>query len=165
MCLCKFGQNPHIGSGNRVQTTSNADIDGIIIKRNMSPLTFGWGDIIQTFLRNNDFLTTSDYLLAADLGLDVEFQKGGFVLDKFKPKCMKLSKFSPKFQWKWKGGSSNPTEPYRNPTEPYLDPPLRSSWGIGLSVILGYWVLWTALWHYIICWQRLSILRHWILCW
>ena len=82
----------------------------------------------------------------------------GFVLDNFKPKCMKLSKFSPKFQWKWKGGSSKPTEPY-------LDPPLRSSWGIGLSVILGYWVLWTALWHNIICWQRLSILRHWILCW
>ena len=61
-----------------MQTTSNADIDGIRTKTIiLSPLTFGWGDIIQIFLRNNDSLTTSDYLLAADPGLDVEFHKGG----------------------------------------------------------------------------------------
>ena len=27
MCLCKFGQNPPIGSGDKVQTSSNADAD------------------------------------------------------------------------------------------------------------------------------------------
>ena len=45
MCLCKFGQNPPIGSGDRMQTMSIADADtnGIHTKSNMSPLPFGWG--------------------------------------------------------------------------------------------------------------------------
>ena len=37
MCLCKFGQNPQIGSGDRVQRRSNADADVICTKSNMSP--------------------------------------------------------------------------------------------------------------------------------
>ena len=43
------GQNPPIDSGDRVQTRSNTDIDGIRTKHNMPPppLLFGWGDIIR----------------------------------------------------------------------------------------------------------------------
>ena len=45
MCLCKFGQNPPIGSGDKVQTMSNADTDADMIhtKNNMSnsPLVGG----------------------------------------------------------------------------------------------------------------------------
>ena len=41
MCLCQFGQNPRIGSGDRVQTMSNADADadGIRTKSNMLPIS------------------------------------------------------------------------------------------------------------------------------
>ena len=34
MCLCMFGQNPPIGSEDRVQTMSNTDADGIRTKSN-----------------------------------------------------------------------------------------------------------------------------------
>ena len=46
MCLCKFGQTPPIGSGDRVQTMNNQDAnaDGIRTENNISPLPFGWGD-------------------------------------------------------------------------------------------------------------------------
>ena len=43
MRLCKFGQNPPIGTGDRVQTRGYADTDRICTKSNMSPLPFGWG--------------------------------------------------------------------------------------------------------------------------
>ena len=37
MCLCKFGENPPIGSGDRVQKMSTADAGGIRTKSNMPP--------------------------------------------------------------------------------------------------------------------------------
>ena len=47
MCLCKFGQNPPIGSGDRVQTMSNAGADSDRIRTKSSvppPLWLGGGD-------------------------------------------------------------------------------------------------------------------------
>ena len=48
MWMCKFGQNPPIGSEDRVQTRSYVDADdgGIHTKSNIHPLPFGWGDVI-----------------------------------------------------------------------------------------------------------------------
>ena len=46
MCLCKFGQNPPIGSGDKVQTMSSEEANRIPTKSNTSPLPFSWGDIM-----------------------------------------------------------------------------------------------------------------------
>ena len=40
MCLCKFGQNPSIGSGDRVQTRSYADTDADRIRTKTICATF-----------------------------------------------------------------------------------------------------------------------------
>ena len=59
MCLCKFGHNPLIGSGDRMQTMSIADANVIRTKSNMSPpppLPFGCGDINRNLHAITEFI-------------------------------------------------------------------------------------------------------------